>query len=407
MTEAFDYLIYVKAIQLTTAAVIAVSLFVHWQSSATSQRPLAFMYALMTLAYVIDAVLCFNYDWHPLMLRSGSGFGALFFGIVLLSYAYLYAKSLFRPEHLSWKKLLKTNLLLLIGFAGYGLLLLLGYRPVQADSVSDLTKLMFVNPMAFWWVFVSLCFEIYAICVCYIVLRWMLIHRRNMKNNFSSSSDLRYHLVYVTYGLFAINVPLGIVSMFVETSNTSKLVFGLVFSVILTLIYVFSCLQQDIYSEEQPLEDLEASKDDPDDLATLSNLNEEVQDEQVAREHTDSQPLRINDRRVMEKLKTLFEQDRIYTTPELTTEILAEKVEVSRKKLYLFLKEQYNSTFSDYVNSYRLEYAVKLMSDKAYIGMTILEISEMAGFNSITTFNKFFKTRFDMTPTKYRDLIEF
>ncbi|MEG0656061.1 MAG: hypothetical protein RR465_03440, partial [Mucinivorans sp.] len=84
-----------------------------------------------------------------------------------------------------------------------GLLLLLGYRPVQADSVSDLTKLMFVNPMAFWWVFVSLCFEIYAICVCYIVLRWMLIHRRNMKNNFSSSSDLRYHLVYVTYGLFA------------------------------------------------------------------------------------------------------------------------------------------------------------------------------------------------------------
>ncbi|MEG1649262.1 MAG: helix-turn-helix transcriptional regulator, partial [Rikenellaceae bacterium] len=99
----------------------------------------------------------------------------------------------------------------------------------------------------------------------------------------------------------------------------------------------------------------------------------------------------------------LITEDKIHTDSKLTAEILADRMMVSRKKLYLLLKDCKNISFSDYINGNRIDYAEKLITNEKYINISILEISEMAGFNSIGTFNKFFKAKYNSTPAKYRD----
>lgn len=385
-----NYFWYIKGLHLTTSILIATGIFIRWKTEAKARRMLAFLFLMMTIFYTIDVVLAQFYDLHPLMLTQNRGFaysfGSLYNGMVVATFTYLYTRIVFRPEKLTARLILRTNVVLVVSVLVYGMLSLLGFHPMPGYDMPQVVAHIGDNPFVLLWLLTIFAFYVYTAYITFIVIRWMIIHRRNIKNNFSLVGDFRYYYIYITYVLFGLTLPLGIVTLLYKGNSQIGFICGLCFAGIIILISIFSYLQQDIYSEALPLEDIE------------TDVSKRTQDEK--------HQIRFNDRRLLEKLRVLIDEEHVYTQSDLSAETLASRMEISRKKLYLFLKKYYGSIFSDYINGCRLEHAEMLMRNPEYSNLTILEISEMSGFNSVGTFNKFFKGKHATTPAKFRNTIK-
>lgn len=101
-----------------------------------------------------------------------------------------------------------------------------------------------------------------------------------------------------------------------------------------------------------------------------------------------------------EQLQDLFEKDKMFLQQSLTLKDVATKIGTNRSYLSEYINNKKNSTFFDYVNNYRLEYAVKLLSDK---NKKITKIYLESGFNSFATFARVFKNKYGCTPKYYRN----
>ena len=64
-----------------------------------------------------------------------------------------------------------------------------------------------------------------------------------------------------------------------------------------------------------------------------------------------------------------------------------------------FFKQNMHTTFTNYLNDYRLTIAGRLLLTT---DDNILLISEKTGFNNLSYFNRLFKQQFHMTPREYR-----
>lgn len=84
----------------------------------------------------------------------------------------------------------------------------------------------------------------------------------------------------------------------------------------------------------------------------------------------------------------------------LSVEFLAEKLGMSRTSLYNKAKTTIKMSLSDYINNYRIEKAIEMLTKS---DSTILEISEAIGFNNQRYFSTFFKKMTGFTPSQYRD----
>ena len=64
-----------------------------------------------------------------------------------------------------------------------------------------------------------------------------------------------------------------------------------------------------------------------------------------------------------------------------------------------FFRNKFNMTFSELVNVYRAEHAIRLLEDT---DKSITEIAYESGFHSLRNFNGFFKSQMGLTPSQYR-----
>ncbi len=78
---------------------------------------------------------------------------------------------------------------------------------------------------------------------------------------------------------------------------------------------------------------------------------------------------------------------------------VADELHLSRSTVSHIFSSKLSLNFCDYINSLRLNDAVKLMKDKLY---SITEISYLSGFATIRTFNRAFIKRYGVTPSEYR-----
>lgn len=86
----------------------------------------------------------------------------------------------------------------------------------------------------------------------------------------------------------------------------------------------------------------------------------------------------------------------------LSLELLASHLGVSKYHLSRVFSEKMGSSFNDYLNSIRLNYAAgRIRSTKD----SMTDICNESGFDSQRTFNRVFKNTYHTTPLKYRDQI--
>jgi len=84
--------------------------------------------------------------------------------------------------------------------------------------------------------------------------------------------------------------------------------------------------------------------------------------------------------------------------PNLSVEVLAEIMNMSRSTLYRKIKDLSNLSPNELINITRLKKAAELLKTGDY---KIYEVSEMVGYNSQTSFGRNFQKQFNMTPTEY------
>jgi AraC-like DNA-binding protein len=104
----------------------------------------------------------------------------------------------------------------------------------------------------------------------------------------------------------------------------------------------------------------------------------------------------------LKRLLDVMESEKPYTDGELTLPRLASRLSVSTHHLSQVINERLNRSFTDFVNSYRVEEAKRRLVDPAVGHYSLLAIAEEVGFNSKSAFNAAFKKQTGITPSEFR-----
>jgi len=100
------------------------------------------------------------------------------------------------------------------------------------------------------------------------------------------------------------------------------------------------------------------------------------------------------------KLQKELKNSEIFLESDLTLHKLANSINVKPNYLSQVINQIYNKNFNEFINSYRLEYAKKLLIESV---LKIEAVAYDSGFNSLSTFNRFFKNEVGITPSQYRN----
>lgn len=109
------------------------------------------------------------------------------------------------------------------------------------------------------------------------------------------------------------------------------------------------------------------------------------------------------DKTLVAHIEDTMTSSKVYTLPDITVDRLAEEMKMPAKRLSQTIKQHFHLNFYEFINSYRIEEAKRLLSDPACADKTITEIYFEVGFNSKSVFNTFFKRVVEMTPSQYRE----
>lgn len=105
------------------------------------------------------------------------------------------------------------------------------------------------------------------------------------------------------------------------------------------------------------------------------------------------------------RLLGLVKDEAIYRNPNLSLDIVAEKLGISAGYLSRLINDTTKKSFSQFINELRVKEVQKNLKSKDFAHYTILSVGLEAGFNSKASFNRNFKEIAGLTPQEYLDKI--
>ena len=108
-----------------------------------------------------------------------------------------------------------------------------------------------------------------------------------------------------------------------------------------------------------------------------------------------------NDEKELERLKFLFEEKKIYTTQKISLKEVASHLNLPERYVSGIINLYHNSSFSSYVNSFRVKDALRRIQDPKEKNKTLLGIALESGFNSKSSFNTVFKASTGKNPSEF------
>lgn len=102
------------------------------------------------------------------------------------------------------------------------------------------------------------------------------------------------------------------------------------------------------------------------------------------------------------KVQKFMLEEKPFLDSQLTIDMLASQLHMSRHELSQIINEQVGLNFFNFVNQYRVEEIKKRIANKQYTHLTLLGIALETGFNSKSSFNHIFKKNEGVTPSEYK-----
>lgn len=110
----------------------------------------------------------------------------------------------------------------------------------------------------------------------------------------------------------------------------------------------------------------------------------------------------INNDNLKEQLILLLEEKEIFKNPDLRISDVSTFLNTNRTYISNLVNEEFNQSFADFINNYRIKYAKNILQDKKQINISISEIGYMSGFLSESSFYRVFKDKVGVSPGHYR-----
>jgi AraC-like DNA-binding protein len=105
---------------------------------------------------------------------------------------------------------------------------------------------------------------------------------------------------------------------------------------------------------------------------------------------------------LIDKLETLMNVEKIFIRDNLSVEEVAQRLGTKVKYVSQIINENYEKNFYNFINTYRVEEAMRLLVATENEKYSILGIAQLVGFVSKSTFNAAFKRTSGTTPSEYR-----
>lgn len=333
--------------------------------------------ALINLPLAIYILLMSGSLLNTLFIGEGSTFSLFGFAYIteLCNLAYgllifIYTRNKIEG-HMALKK---TDFWFATPFALYFIYYLLFYKDVYYASADYLSAgLEFSGHILEW------SFEI-AVNVGFLIasLYSLRTYHRQIEQNYSDLERINFNstrnLVYVCLAAYLFEVIL--VLLLAAGVDGAKFYYNLIYVLFIGTLFLFG-YNELIYSTSTATTVVKAEK------YKKSTLK------------SDSSKL------IAEDLRTYMREHQPYLNPELTLKSLAESVNLQPHGLSQVINENFGQNFYEFINSYRIEEAKRLLKEPKYKDYTLTAIGFEAGFNSKSVFYTAFKKNTGMSPAKF------
>ena len=274
---------------------------------------------------------------------------------------------------------------------------------------------VFKNKGAGYEVFMTL--NTYAILISgimYVALTAFLQrkHRRNIMNEFSNTEKINLDwILYLIYGI-------ALIWVFVIFSM-DEFVFGTAVLFVMFIGY-FGMRQVGIFTPGNPssqsdevVNDVELQKisveiksgetetPDPPLQGQSAVIEATFESVHVRKKYSKSGLSSEAATSLHQKMNSLMQEEKIFCDSELTLTELAKKLNTHPNYLSQVINEKENKNFYDYINNLRTEEFKKLIANPNNRKFTLLSLAFECGFNSKSSFNKYFKKVTGQSPTEY------
>ena len=108
------------------------------------------------------------------------------------------------------------------------------------------------------------------------------------------------------------------------------------------------------------------------------------------------------DEEAIQKVKAGMEEQQLFLEHNLNIEEFSTRIDLPVRDVSGVINKHFGTNFFEFMNSYRVNEAKRLLEDPDSKDMTILDILLQAGFNSKSAFHRFFKRLVGMSPSEYR-----
>ncbi len=235
--------------------------------------------------------------------------------------------------------------------------------------------------------------------VIYVVWCSFLLkkHRHNIEDQFSDIEKINLQwLQFMTIGMLVI----WMLVIFIE---------GGVFTFCGVVIYVFlmgyfGVRQVGVFTDNRTLStvEIESRENMSEEISQEKNFIEEKKARELPKEkYSKSGLTEEKAEELFHKLSLLMKEQEVYKQGELTIGELAQTLDIHSNYLSQVINEKQGCNFYEYVNNYRVEEFKRLSSLPQSKNMTLLALAFDCGFNSKSSFNRYFKKVTGVTPTAY------
>ena len=231
--------------------------------------------------------------------------------------------------------------------------------------------------------------------IIYIIVTVLLLKKygRDIKNiySFIDKINLKWLRNLATFmGIITtISLLMGLLVYFEFIYfETSVPIILLSFSILIYIIGYKGLKQPLLFSQKESLE----FQNQQEQFTLVENTEKYIKSklpEEKAEEH-------------LNNLLYLMETKKLYTNENLKLRDIADDLSISTHHLSQVINEKLDKNFYDFINSYRVEAARKMLIDSKYQHLTILGIAFEVGFNSKSSFYNTFKKYFNVSPTQYK-----
>lgn len=100
-------------------------------------------------------------------------------------------------------------------------------------------------------------------------------------------------------------------------------------------------------------------------------------------------------------IENLMQKEQLFLNKSLSLKQICIKADLYQQKITAIIKQQTNSNWKCYVNTYRINYALKLIHNHYLKNKSVKALGEEVGFNSKQSFFRAFRTKTGTTPSVY------